>query len=344
MPKAGDLRRLPAAAEAILFSDLALREAATIRPSAAQFAKRDAVKGTVLSIDGPSTRDLDNAISFRQQRDGSVIIGIHATDLSSVIRVGSALDYSARIRSETLYMENHGLTAFMIPKSLAEGTLSLFEGQPRLTKSVEMKFSPDGKLLGSRIFNSKLINRYQLTPDTATQAMNGQGRAFRRPEIQNALKSLTAIAGKALSRGAPGAGPAAFDDMLAFFTQRSARIVGEALSAAKLETSFRNQLDPKVRSQYGHTSQGHAALQAKAYVRWTSPMRNYAALEAQRAMDRQILGIKPDAAKVTRERAMRELQHERANGDTAESRREGIRALVSFTRYRRGERPRSDRR
>lgn len=322
---------MPAAAQRMLFSQLALDEAAAIKPET-QLAGREKAKGLVLSIDGASTRDLDNAISFRKERDGSMVVGLHAVDMASVLRLGGPLDFSARQRVETQYLQNHGLTLYMIPKSLAEGTLSLFEGKPRLTKSVEMTFAPNGALKSHRIFNSTLVNRFQLTTEGANEALAGKGRGAKHPELAQALNSLSALSGASIASGQANAGPTGLSKMWAYFTQLSAGLVGERISAAKLESSFRNQPNKNSKSNYGHTAKGHASIGAAAYATWTAGMRRYADVEVQRAMDRVIGARTPEAPKALRERAMRDIQHGRANGDTRAARREGIRALINLTR------------
>jgi exoribonuclease R len=333
VPTEAELRRLSTDTQGMLFSNEALKEAAALRPQA-HLAKREEAKGVVLSIDGGTTRDLDNAISIRMQRDGTLVVGIHAVDMATVVRLGGALDYSARQRVQTQYMQHKGLTLFMIPKSLAEGILSLFEGKTRLTKSVEMTFSPHGVLTGHRIFNSKLVNRYQLTNETAAEALQGSGRGAKSPEVTRALKALTLLAGKANAQGATNARPASLQTMVSFFTERSARLVGEALSKAQLESSFRNQLSKDAKSVYENVSKGHASLQAPAYTTWTGGMRRYADIEVQRGMERLITAQKPATPKALRERAMRDLQHGRANGDGQADRRDGVRELIGITRPR----------
>ncbi len=333
VPGIAELKRMPAEAQKLLFSQLALEEAASIKPQT-QLAGREQVKGLVLSIDDASTRDLDNAISFRKERDGSMVVGLHAVDMASVLRLGGPLDFSARQRVETQYLKNHGLTLYMIPKSLAEGTLSLFEGKPRLTKSVEMTFAPDGTLKGHRIFNSTLVNRFQLTTEGANEALAGRGRGARHPELAQALNSLSSLSGASMAGGQANAGATGLSKMWSYFTERSARLVADAISAAGLETSFRNQPNKNSKSSYGHHAQGHASIGAAAYSTWTAGMRRYADVEVQRAMDRVIGSRSPEAPKALRERAMRDIQHGRANGNARANRRDGVRAFINVTRRR----------
>lgn len=331
LPTQADLEALTAQGKDVVFSNLALRETFALGDKATEFAAREKVQGKVLSIDSYASKDLDNAMSFRREPDGSLVVGIHAVDLSAWVRPGSALDMAARRRAETRYLEQAGLTLPMLPLSLSEGKLSLFEGEPRLSKSVELTFSPDGQLTGSRIFRSALINTARLDDADAAAAMKGEGRGKADPQLQDALSSMAQLAAKASGNGQPGA-TLAMDKMLGFFTQLSAKVVGEALSDGKLEASYRNQEKANQKSSYGSEALGHAAVGAKAYATWTGPMRRYADLDVHRAMDRLIDQREPTGRLFELDSRMRDVQLERANKTKPDERLDMVKELIDLTR------------
>lgn len=331
LPTEEEVAALKAQGKDVLFSNLALNEAHALGDQAEAFKTREHVQGVVLSIDSYSTNDLDNAMSFRREPDGTTVIGIHAVDLAAWVRTGSALDYAARRRIDTKYLEAQGLVLPMLPLSLSEGKLSLFENEPRLTRSVEMRFSPTGELLGSRMFRSQLVNRFRLDDADAAAAAQGEKRGATNPELKDALATMASVAAKASGAGQPGAA-LAMDKMLGFFTQTSTKIVGEALAAAELEASFRNQEKPNARSSYGSEALGHAAIGAKAYAQWTGPMRRYADLDVHRAMDRLIDGKKPEGRKLELDARMRDVQLDRANKVVTDPRMDFVKDLVAVTR------------
>ena len=88
----------------------------------------------VFSIDPPSAKDLDDAISVCRTKDDQVEIGVHVADVTAYLPRGSFLDKKARERATTVYLPNRVYP--MLPRSLSEGTCSLLPGNDRLAFSV----------------------------------------------------------------------------------------------------------------------------------------------------------------------------------------------------------------
>lgn len=333
LPTPAEVAAIESQGKDVLFSNSALREAHALGDHADEFAKREHVQGVVLSIDDYATKDLDNAMSFRREADGTMVVGIHAVDLSAWVKTGSTLDFSARKRKETQYLDEVSLVLPMLPLSLSEGKLSLFENEARLTKSVEMRFSPDGTLLGSRIFKSQLVNRHRLDEGDAAQAAKGEGRGAQSPELKDALASMATLAAKAQGKD----GALAMDKMLGFFTTQSTKLVGQALSNAGYETSFRNQPQANGKSSYGAEATGHASIGAKAYATWTGPMRRYADLDVHRSLDRLIDGRTLSERGQGIDSRMRAVELDRQNKVTQDSRMDWVQQVVDVTRTPAGE-------
>jgi len=106
--------------------------------------RRDASNLDACSIDDPGTRDIDDAISF-EHIDGNLHIGIHITDVASLVPSGSALDLAASQRGTSLYLPEG--TTPMLPSSLSENRLSLIAGEPRQVVSVFVVLDADGIVL-----------------------------------------------------------------------------------------------------------------------------------------------------------------------------------------------------
>lgn len=310
----------------LLFSDTVLRETQALGNREREFATREKVLGVVLSIDDDSVRDLDNALSYRPGKDGTHVLGVHAADVAAWIRLGSALDFSARTRKHTRYPGEEGLLLPMLPLSLSHGKLSLFEGQRRLTKSVELVFSNEGKLLSSRIFNSQLVNQHRISEKTAALARNGGGRGAQYPELADALRAMSEIASKNMGASSNHQN-LGMGKMLTHLTVMSAKEVAKTLKDAGLEASFRNQPATKEKFSYGATPQGHASLDTEAYATWTGPMRRYADLDVQRSIDRFLKKQKPSGRKQALDSKLRKAQLRRLNGPTRK-----LKALVKAMR------------
>lgn len=88
----------------------------------------------VFTIDPPSSRDLDDAVSIQRLSGGLVELGVHIADASFFVTDGSHLDAAAKRRAESLYMQGRALP--MLPRELSEDLVSLLPGRTRLAVSV----------------------------------------------------------------------------------------------------------------------------------------------------------------------------------------------------------------
>lgn len=123
-----------------------------------EFGSREVVRG--FTIDNKTSRDLDDAIWVETQGERA-IVQVHIADPTEVIPLNSPLDKGIRKRISSLYLSNRIIP--MIPAELSESKLSLLEGDPRLSITVEMELNKTGKLESVDIFESCLISLAKLS-------------------------------------------------------------------------------------------------------------------------------------------------------------------------------------
>ncbi len=114
------------------FSAEARAEAAeVIRRIAESIDRRPAVKG--ITIDGPATREVDDALWLERAPGGGYRLQVSIADVGAWVtpELTPALDQAAYERGFTRYAVNYYEP--MLPRALAEGQLSLLEGQGRPT-------------------------------------------------------------------------------------------------------------------------------------------------------------------------------------------------------------------
>ncbi len=136
---------------------------ASARLAASGFKKRDREDLTslpVMTIDGPKTRDFDDAISL-EILDGELRVGVHIADVGSVIRKNDPIDAAAKERGSSLYMPRRQIP--MIPKDLSQNLLSLKQGCDRPAISMIARFDREGALLRYRFCASMIRVKRQLT-------------------------------------------------------------------------------------------------------------------------------------------------------------------------------------
>ncbi|MBL8951180.1 MAG: RNB domain-containing ribonuclease [Myxococcaceae bacterium] len=327
LPTADEVRALEAQGKTVVFSQAALDEAKRLPDLSAEFQQRERIGGVTFSIDSYETTDLDNALSYRPGADGTHYVSVTGTDVSAWVRPGSVLDAGARRRAETRYLSSAGLVLPMLPLTLSEGKLSLFEGEPRLGKTVELHYGKGGELLGSRIYKSVVVNTH-LSAGDAAEAREGRGRGATDPALAQALTALGAL-GARIQGSASGA--VSIEKLTPLFTTTAATELGKALKAAGLETSYRNQ-EPGKKSLYDEKPIGHVSIGAEAYATFTGPMRRYADLDVQRAIDRLLKGARPTGKLYEIDHRMREVQHERMNGVVRDPRLRFDQEVIAATR------------
>ena len=126
--------------------------------------QRPQVQG--ITIDGPTSRDLDDAIWIEATESG-VVLSVHIADVSELVEMGSILDKVALSRTVTRYFSNGN--APMLPRPLSENKLSLLEGEARPTVTVQVTLNPNAQMVDVKIFESWLVSHKRFTYAEASQ-------------------------------------------------------------------------------------------------------------------------------------------------------------------------------
>ncbi|XP_053511231.1 DIS3-like exonuclease 2 isoform X3 [Artibeus jamaicensis] len=118
----------------------------TIPPE--EFSKRrDLRKDCTFTIDPPTARDLDDALSCKPLADDNIFeVGVHIADVSYFVPEGSELDKVAAQRATSVYLVQKVVP--MLPRMLCEELCSLNPMTDKLTFSVIWTLTSEGKILG----------------------------------------------------------------------------------------------------------------------------------------------------------------------------------------------------
>ena len=113
--------------------------------------QRPQVQG--ITIDGPDSRDLDDAVWIEQTKAGA-ILSVHIADVAELVEIGSILDKVAIARTQTQYFKNGN--APMLPRPLSEDKLSLLAYQDRPTLTVRVTLDRNAEIHQTEVFESWL--------------------------------------------------------------------------------------------------------------------------------------------------------------------------------------------
>jgi len=129
----------------------------------------------VVTIDGPETLDLDDAISLEKRENGWEI-GVHITDIGLLIPNGTPLFNEAMERATTIYLPEAKIP--MLPESLSQDAWSLEAGRERAALSFFALISEEGKVVQHRIAKSVILVKRRLTYEDALAMIHEDGHPF----------------------------------------------------------------------------------------------------------------------------------------------------------------------
>jgi ribonuclease R len=116
---------------------------------------------TIVTIDGETARDFDDAISLTKLPSGNYLLGVHIADVSHYVREGSAIDSDAYARGTSVYFPDKAIP--MLPPKLSSGICSLKSGVERLALSVLMEIDPKGKIVEKRFAKGVIRSKARMT-------------------------------------------------------------------------------------------------------------------------------------------------------------------------------------
>ncbi|HLL54709.1 MAG TPA: RNB domain-containing ribonuclease, partial [Myxococcaceae bacterium] len=127
-------------------------------------SRRDLRAVPTVTVDAPSTRDIDDAVSVLPAGpDGALRLLVSIADASEFVPEGSALDLAARDRATSVYLAGHVLP--MLPEALSTHWISLLPNEDRLCVTVELRIDSEGRITASDVYESVIRSHARLNYD-----------------------------------------------------------------------------------------------------------------------------------------------------------------------------------
>jgi len=287
--------------------------------------RKDLTRLPLMTIDGQSTLDYDDAISIEEQ-NGNYCLGVHIVDVGHYIKKGDIIDQEALARGSSIYLPDQKIP--MLPSFLAEDLCSLKAGELRPAISVLVKLNQFLDIVDYDIFPSLVQVKRRLTyydvnllagEDKEFKILHDIATKFRQtrmdagavqitlPEINVWIDEDGEVTVSKINRESPGR-------MLVSEIMIMANwLMAKFLKKHNAPAIYRSQTGPKERLYKGNAGnlfqncmqrrllsrfvlscepEHHSGLGLDAYVTATSPIRKYFDLATQRQI-RGILGLDP---------------------------------------------------
>lgn len=132
--------------------------------------RKDLTSLKLITIDGVTAKDLDDAIYVEQDNKGFRLI-VAIADVSHYIKPDSALDKEAYKRGNSTYFPHHVVP--MLPEELSNGICSLNPSVERLVLAAEMRISFQGEIESSDFYEAVIKTHARVTYGEAQEIVDG---------------------------------------------------------------------------------------------------------------------------------------------------------------------------
>jgi len=158
-----------------------LEEAENAEPtiSARELQKRrDFRHFPIVTIDGETARDFDDAVTVRRLENGNFELQVHIADVAHYVQPGSAIDQEARLRGTSVYFPDRAVP--MLPLQLSTDICSLRPKVDRLVMSCVMEIDNQGDILGYELSEGIIRSAERMTYTDVNAVLEGDANLHRR--------------------------------------------------------------------------------------------------------------------------------------------------------------------
>ncbi|WP_060510635.1 ribonuclease R [Pseudomonas sp. NBRC 111124] len=195
-----------------------------------------------VTIDGEDARDFDDAVYCEplgklRMFSGGWRLYVAIADVSSYVRLGSALDNEAQQRGNSVYFPERVVP--MLPEELSNGLCSLNPHVDRLAMVCEMTMNKAGQMVDYQFYEGVIHSHARLTYNKVSSmlehARTREGKALREeykavvPDLKNLYNLYKVLLDARHARGA-----------IDFETQETRIIFGEERKIAEIRPTVRN--------------------------------------------------------------------------------------------------------
>jgi ribonuclease R len=125
----------------------------------------------IVTIDGETARDFDDAVYVERRDDGGWLLQVHIADVAHYVHPESPLDREARLRGNSVYFIDRAVP--MLPEALSNGMCSLNPREERLVMSAIMHFDAAGRPLTAVMVPGVIRSAERMTYTNVNKVLTG---------------------------------------------------------------------------------------------------------------------------------------------------------------------------
>jgi len=147
-------------------------------PATELLHRRDFRNLPIVTIDGETARDFDDAVTVRHLADGNFELQVHIADVAQYVTPDSALDQEARLRGTSVYFPDRAVP--MLPLELSTDICSLRPQVERLVLSCVMQIDARGEITGYELCEGVIRSAERMTYTAVNAVIEGDAAARER--------------------------------------------------------------------------------------------------------------------------------------------------------------------
>jgi ribonuclease R len=140
-------------------------------PSSELRHRRDYRALPIVTIDGETARDFDDAVTVRRMSNGNFELQVHIADVAHYVREGSPIELEARLRGTSVYFPDRAVP--MLPMELSTDLCSLRPQVNRLVLSCVMEIDHQGEILGYTLNEGVIRSTERMTYTNVNLVLEG---------------------------------------------------------------------------------------------------------------------------------------------------------------------------
>ena len=166
--------------------------------------RRDFRHEPIVTIDGETAKDFDDAVLVRHNDDGTWELQVHIADVAEYVSGASDLDLEARLRGNSVYFPDRAIP--MLPQELSNGECSLRPDEDRMVLSCIARIDSEGNVLGYEVCEGLIRSARRMTYTNVQKILNGDEEVRKEYEpfvadFERMLELAKRLNGKRVRRG-----------------------------------------------------------------------------------------------------------------------------------------------
>jgi ribonuclease R len=125
----------------------------------------------IVTIDGETARDFDDAVLVEERADGGYQLQVHIADVAEYVRPDTDLDLEARLRGTSVYFPDRAIP--MLPQELSSDICSLRPEEDRLVLSCLMQLDAAGNIESYEICEGVIASAARMTYTNVHMILEG---------------------------------------------------------------------------------------------------------------------------------------------------------------------------